>query len=52
MEGLGDAISNICAASSELITVSKDREVVTLNANFEPQWASEIGTISTISTGF
>ena len=52
MEGLGDTIANICAASSELITVSKDCEVLTLNDNFEPQWTSEIGTISIVSTGF
>ena len=52
LEGSEDTISDICATSSDLITVSKDREVVSLNTDFKLQWASEIGAISTISTGF
>ena len=30
----------------------KDNELTTLKSNFEPQWSSKIGTISTLCSGF
>tara|TARA_B100000900_G_scaffold204991_1_gene173758 strand:+ start:3044 stop:4114 length:1071 start_codon:yes stop_codon:yes gene_type:complete len=52
LSGLGESISVICATDSKLITIGKDNELTTLKSNFEPQWSSNVGPISTLSSGF
>ena len=49
--GLGASISTICAVDGKYFTISHDNEVITLNSNFEQEWAKNLGPISTISNG-
>ena len=52
LSGQGVSISVICAADGKFIAVGMDNGLLTLSSNFEPQWSSEVGPISTISSGF
>ncbi len=50
-DGLGESISTICSAEGKFVTISHDKEVITLKSNFEQEWAENLGPVSTLSAG-